>query len=129
MAAQVDRWCATCPPGNVKSNWLCDSCKKLPENDGWAGESRLEEGGFELDEFLAGDNRLVARGRTEHGRTKYDTDAARLVLKSIGAGLKLADAAASAGVGLQYAKKISAFWRKQAGIKLKAIAKHPPKPR
>lgn len=127
VAPKVDPWCATCPPGNIKSNWLCDGCKRLPENDGWACEHRREDIGFELDDFGAGANQLPPKQEKRLGRTKYDTDAARAVLKSIGLGQKLADAAAHGGVSLQYAKQISAFWRKQVGLKLKSIAKHPRK--
>lgn len=120
-----DPRCATClPSGNPRSDWLCRRCRELPENDGWSSSSRLERGGFDPDTFQAGDQKFPdIKSKLWRGRSKFDTDAAREVTKHISQGLKLADAAQKAGVGLDWAKKISAYWKKHLPVKLKGIAK------
>lgn len=125
--AEVNPWCATCPPGNLRSNWLCETCRNAPENEEWALDPRWEVQGFEADRFGAGAQKFPEKRRVRNGRTKYDSDAARKVVKAIALGDKLRDAAETAGVGIQYAKKISAYWRREVGMKLKAIAKSPKK--
>lgn len=107
----------------IVSRDLCADCREDPANSDWVLSSRREVSEERADDYEAGEQRLPVRNRTWRGRTKYDSDAARGVVKAISIGLKLETAAQQNGVSLVYAKKISAFWRKAIGVKIKGIAK------
>lgn len=110
--------------GTNNTTEICPDCRARPENDAWDDGSALEARGFNLDDFAAGSQTLPPKNRLWRGRSKFDTDAARAVTKHIAKGLKLADAAREAGVGIDFAKRISAYWKKHCPVRLKGLTKH-----
>jgi hypothetical protein len=102
---------------NSTSN-LCAKCKRDPANADWVEDDARLSGGFELDAMEAG-----AQDIQLPGKTRFDSPAARIALRSIAEGKTIAESAAAAGLSIDRVKKISAFWRKAVELRIKGIAK------
>jgi hypothetical protein len=109
--------CAICD-GTNQTTRLCEECRNNEENADWQSQPRWEASGFEPDDFGAGTNRLPTTNQE-----KFYTPTAKTILRLAAEGKKLSDAAKEAKCSVDWAKKISAYWRKKFGWRVKHIAK------